>query len=269
MTRTYVVGDIQGCRTALDRLLDQADFRPGLDRLLLLGDLVNRGPDNLGVLRRAMALQAEAVLGNHDLHLLARAHGLAGAKPGDTLEDVLEAPDLEPLVSWLVERPLVLEVGSDLLVHAGFRPDWDRPQALARARRVERRLRTEPKAMLDRRPAAPPPLGPELAQDRADLGVFTRIRAVGPDGCLDSSYSGPLDQMPDGLRPWFRASAADLGPGRVLFGHWSALGLHREGPFVALDSGCVWGRELTAFRLEDEAVFRVPCTPGGRSPSQA
>ena len=249
---TYVVGDIQGCDEALGRLLAAVDFGPA-DRLVAVGDLVNRGPANLAVLRRMRAMGGESVLGNHDLHLLARLWDLAQAKPSDTLDDVLEATELDTLQAWLLHRPVLLEVGTDVVVHAGLHPRWTLEEPRQRARAVEAQLRHDPAPLLSREA----PEGDRLREVWADLAIFTRIRTVDPTGQPDHSFTGSLDELPSDRRPWFRARCEPAGPGRVLFGHWSALGYHREGPYVGLDSGCVWGRSLTAFRLEDEAVFQV------------
>ena len=161
-------------------------------------------------------------------------------------------------MDWLLQQPLLRECGDDLIVHAGLLPGWSRAEARGRARRLEGELRRDPARLLDRsRPAKG-----DLEDLRRDLGAFTRIRAVDAMGEPDRSYSGPLESLPAHLLPWFRAHRGNLGPGRIVFGHWAALGHHREGPFIGLDSGCVWGRALTSLRLEDEAVFQVAASPG-------
>jgi bis(5'-nucleosyl)-tetraphosphatase (symmetrical) len=254
---TYVVGDLQGCHDALQRLKAAIDFGAS-DHMIFAGDLVNRGPANLEVLRSVRG--AEAVLGNHDLHLLARAFGVASAKPSDTVEDVLSAPDRDASIGWLLDRPLLLEVGDDVIVHAGLHPAWDRGEARARAKAVSERLRRDPAPLLERSGSSSTG---ELSELRASLAILTRIRAVDGAGEPDPGFSGSLADLPAGREPWFRfhRASTDWGPGRILFGHWSALGYHREGRYACLDSGCVWGRALTALRLDDEAVFQIAATP--------
>lgn len=226
---------------------------------MFVGDLVNRGPDNLGVLNRIRALNASVVLGNHDLHLLAHLIGVGGRqRPDDTIDDILESSERNDVLDWLLQQPLLRETGDDLIVHAGLLPHWSRAEARGRARRLEQELRRDPARLLDR---SRTPKG-DLKDLRNDLLAFTRIRTVDGAGVPDTGFSGSLESVPVGLEPWFRAHHADLGPGRVLFGHWASLGHHREGRFVGLDSGCVWGRALTAFRLEDEAVFQVSALAG-------
>ncbi len=237
---TYVVGDIQGCNGTLGRLLDRVDFGPG-DRLWCVGDLVNRGPDNVGVLRRLMGLgrRAVCVLGNHDLHLLGCAAGLRSPKKRDTIADVLEAPDRDALVGWLRERPLLHRDEGVVMVHAGLLPSWSSDEAEGHARRMEVALRG------GRWP------------DEALLGVLTRIRFVDARGRPDYGPKvGPEDAPPE-LRPWFEARPATPGE-TVVFGHWAALGLYLAPGYVGLDTGCVWGQRLTAWRLEDGAVCSEP-----------
>jgi bis(5'-nucleosyl)-tetraphosphatase (symmetrical) len=222
----------------------------------LAGDLVNRGPRSLEVLRwaRAQGERLTAVLGNHDLHLLARAEGLAPAKDGDTLDAVLEAPDREELLDWLRRRPLCHVEADRVLVHAGLHPDWTVSGARAVAGTVESGLRG---AETDRRGL----LG-AIAGGRADprataARVFTRIRLCTPAGELCPG-SGPPDEAPAGCIPWFRAPGRRSADATIVFAHWSALGLLRETHLLGLDTGCVWGRELSAVRLEDRRVFQEP-----------
>lgn len=235
---TYAIGDVQGCDRTLGRLLTRVDFDPARDRLWFVGDLVNRGPDSLAVLRRLRALgdRAVAVLGNHDLHLLARADGRRGRRL-DTLEAVLAAPDAAELVAWLRARPLLHREGPHLMVHAGLHPSWSLRTAERHARALEARIRA----------------GDLCAGDEA-ISVFTRLRFVDAAGVPDYGHKCGPEEAPAGLRPWFevRPPAPDV---TVVFGHWAALGLAIAPGIIGLDTGCVWGDRLTAVRLEDHAVF--------------
>ncbi len=254
---TYVIGDIQGCFITLQRLLDRLDFERGRDHLWLVGDLVNRGPDSLSVLRWAKELEEDggaiAVLGNHDLHLIACAEGLRSARRGDTLEAVLEAPDLDALREWLTSRPLLHREDDHVLVHAGLLPSWSLEEAERLANEAGRALREREtripllEALYGKRKG--------VKKLRAILEAFTRVRTVSGTGELRRDFSGPPSQAPEGCRPWF-----ELGTWKetVVFGHWAALGLHVSERLIGVDSGCVWGGSLTAVRLEDRAVFQEP-----------
>jgi bis(5'-nucleosyl)-tetraphosphatase (symmetrical) len=262
---TYVIGDVQGCFITLTRLLRRFDFDSASDRVWLVGDLVNRGPDSLEVLRwaKAMGSRVTAVLGNHDLHLLARAEGLREPRQRDTLEAVLGAPDRDSLLEWLLGRPFLYREDDYVLVHAGLLPAWTLDEAEALAWEAQETLRSRRRYQLleiyeDGGP--PPRWEPELtAVDRTRLAVdaFTRLRTLKADGevCLD--FSGPPGKAPEGCRPWFELCS--LPPAvTVLFGHWAALGLHVGGNAIGLDAGCGWGGTLTALRLEDRRVFQEP-----------
>lgn len=265
----YAVGDLQGCAQPFDALLERLPLQRGRDRLWLVGDLVNRGPASLAALRRAKALDPDAVtvLGNHDVLLLAMV--LAGVEPkgGHTLQEVLDAPDRDELVAWLRERPLLHRDDDHVLVHAGIHPRWSLAQAESLARDVEARLRGPDAATLlrasfeadlDRWDDALE----GLDREKAALRVLTRMRCLDEAGRL-LGYTGPLDEVPDGAWPWWRAPSRRALGLRVVFGHWAALGLHREPGVLALDSGCVYGRALTAVRLEDDVTWQVACGDGG------
>jgi bis(5'-nucleosyl)-tetraphosphatase (symmetrical) len=248
---TWAIGDVQGCATTLERLL--ARLAPARsDRLLFCGDLVNRGARSLDALRlvRSLAERAVAVLGNHDLHLLARAHGVAARRPKDTLEEVLDAPDRDELLAWLIERPLLhREADGTVVVHAGLHPAWSADEAERRARAAEASLRRDPTGFL----AA-------FTKDESaaeDARVLTRIRTVKEDGAL-CSFGGPPVDAPAGCAPWFAAKERRSAGTRVVFGHWSALGLRIAPDTIGLDTGCVWGRTLTAVSLETADVVQEP-----------
>ncbi|OFX20257.1 MAG: bis(5'-nucleosyl)-tetraphosphatase (symmetrical) [Anaeromyxobacter sp. RBG_16_69_14] len=260
----FAVGDIQGCYQALRRLLDKASFDPAVDRLWLAGDLVNRGPDSLRVLRWARSLgdRAVVVLGNHDLHLIAMAHG-APAKRRDTLLQIREAPDGEELLDWLRHQNLMHHEEGFAMVHAGLLPEWTIAQALELARDVERELREAPKRLFELMYGDEPAKWSD-ALDRADrhrivINAMTRMRMLNRAGEMDLSYSDTPSKAPAGHVSWFdvpgRASAATP----IVCGHWAALGLMLRPDLLALDTGCVWGRQLTVVRLEDRAVFQIDC----------
>ena len=196
------------------------------------------------------------VLGNHDLHLLARAAGLARAKRRDTLEEVLAAPDRDDLLDWLRRRPLLHREGGYLLVHAGLLPAWTPAEAERLAREVEEELRGDRAERLLRSLRAEPPRPWRAslsggARRRLALAVFTRLRTLREDGRLCDDFSGPPEEAPTGCRPWFELPDRRSAGETVIFGHWAALGLLLRGGLAALDTGCAWGRELTALRLDD------------------
>ena len=259
----YAIGDVQGCMASLERLLALIEYTPGRDELWLVGDLVNRGPRSLDVLRWARA-QGDAivtVIGNHDLHLLARAAGVSPEKKRDTLDDVLAAPDRDELLDWLRARPLAHVADGFAMVHAGIHPRWTIDDLRARAAEIEHELRAPSwRAFLAHVPGPVLPWLPRLVSGerwRAILAYLIRVRTCFPDGRADPSFDGPPAQAPAGNLPWFAFPEAAWATHTVLFGHWAALGLDVGPHHVALDTGCVWGRMLTAMRLPDRAVFQV------------
>jgi bis(5'-nucleosyl)-tetraphosphatase (symmetrical) len=260
--RVFAIGDIQGCAAAFDLLLRKLEFRPSRDRLWLVGDLVNRGPDSLGVLRRVMGLgrAVTCVLGNHDLHLLATVAGRRELSPADTFHDVLEARDLDAIVDWLRNRPLMHydPRGKRVLVHAGIPPPWTVAQARAEARAVEtllrgRRWRHALKEMYGGEPSAWSPKLRGADRRRYTINALTRMRYCDRRGRLDLSYSGAPGTQPKGLVPWFDVAERRAAWVNIVFGHWAALGLLRRSDVTALDTGCVWGNHLTAVRLDRPA----------------
>lgn len=261
---TYVVGDIHGCLETFERLLDEINFRPTRDRLLLCGDIVNGGPDSLGALRWARAHEdcVETVLGNHDLHMLAVASGSRPYRNKDTFRDVLDAPDGSDLLEWLRHQSMTLDANGFFVVHAGLLPQWSAQKAAALGREVESQLRSEEYAdflerMYGNKPAR---WSDELAgiqRERVIVNAMTRMRTLAQSGKMNFSYSGTLEKMPERLTPWFEVDAAEWREKTILFGHWSAIGLHIGYDTYALDSGCRWGGRLTALRLDDEEIFQV------------
>lgn len=262
---TYAIGDIHGCFKTLTRLLRRIAFDPREDRLWLVGDLVNRGPRSLEVLRWAVEQDGRlvAVLGNHDLHLLARAAGVSGARKRDTLDEILEAPDRDDLLAWLGGRPLSHREGETLMVHAGLFPEWAPAEAERLAREVEERLQGEKGvkllASIDQKTAErwkEGLSGHERA--RAALAGFARLRTLHEDGRMCSDFSGPPAAAPKGCRPWYAVPGRKSAGITVVFGHWAALGLKVGDGVAGLDTGCAWGRELTALRLDDWRLFQEP-----------
>jgi bis(5'-nucleosyl)-tetraphosphatase (symmetrical) len=263
----YAIGDIQGCMASLERLLALIDFRAGRDTLWLVGDLVNRGPRSLDVLRWAREHDdvVSCVLGNHDLHFLARAAGAVGEKKRDTLDELLAAPDRARLVDWLRARPLVHVDGKHAMVHAGLHPRWSIDDARARAGELEAELRGPGwRAFLAQIAGggggAPPRWDPRLGGGdrwRAILAYLVRVRTVRSDGRVEPDFDGPPAAAPAGCVPWFAVANPAWATHTVVFGHWAALGLDLGPHHAALDTGCVWGKTLTAMRLEDRSVFQV------------
>lgn len=269
---TWVVGDVQGCFSTFEALLDRLEFRPGRDRLWFVGDLVNRGPDSLGMLRWAYRHRDSlvCVLGNHDLHLLAQREGVIPARPRDTLAPLLAAPDAGELCDWVAGLPFVHRENGFLLVHAGLLPRWDLPaveaagaaagEGLSRDRRGFLRalysLRGDRLAEHDEKSP-----GDGLGQAVTAASVFTRIRIVDGEGTPSFDFDGVPEAIPPGHRPWFECLSLpdEL---TVLFGHWAALGLMVSERAVGLDSGCVWKGALTALRLEDGALRIQPAAKG-------
>ena len=258
---TYLIGDVQGCDAALGRLLRKIGHSPSRDTLYLLGDLVNRGPDSAAVLRRMMALEssAQCLLGNHDLSLLAVAHGLRAPHRNDTMDSVLLAPDREPMLEWLRHRPLAIRAHGWLMVHGGVLPQWDADQVLRLAAEVESALRGSRlveflSGMYGNEPACWNDALQGADRLRVIVNALTRLRFCTPDGEMDLKASGGLDAAPPGFLPWFDLPARRTVGVPVAFGHWSALGHLQRPDIVSLDTGCVWGGCLSALRLGDAAA---------------
>ena len=260
----YAIGDVQGCYVELRRLLERIRFDPGTDRLWLTGDLVNRGPRSADVLRlvRSLGEAAIAVLGNHDLTVLAAQFGHIPYRRQDTYADILGAPDRDELLDWLRRRPVAHHdprVGY-LMVHAGVPPQWDLEQIGRCARELETTLRSERfrpfmDIMYGNYPLRWDPGLEGVERLRFITNCFTRIRYCGADGRLNFTDKGPPGTQLGGSLPWFRVPGRRSLDLRFVVGHWAALGVHREAGVQALDSGCAWGRRLTAMRLDSEEEF--------------
>ncbi len=271
----YAIGDVQGCFDELQTLLKQIGFEAGRDRLWFTGDLVNRGPKSLEVVRFVKNLAGDAltVLGNHDLHLLAVAEGQDRYRYNDTFDDVLNAPDSDELLDWLRHRPLLHhdpKLGYTL-IHAGLPPQWDLAQAEACAAEVEAVLRGHRYGeYFEHMYGSQPELWSDDLTDwerlRFITNCFTRLRYCDKDGRLALEEKGAPGSQADGYLPWFTAPARRSAGLNIIFGHWSALGEHTAPGTYPLDTGCVWGGSLTALRLDGEARwYRSPCPQFSKS----
>jgi bis(5'-nucleosyl)-tetraphosphatase (symmetrical) len=276
----YAIGDVQGCYTELRQLLTALRYSADRDQLLFVGDLVNRGPQSLEVLRfvRSLGEGAIVVLGNHDLHLLAAAYG-SGEKirAGDTFQDVLGARDRDTLLEWLVARPLAhLEPrrgdrGGELLIHAGLVPQWSVADALALAGEVEAVLRKRPAKLFDQMYGNKPERwSPELesaARRRFVVNALTRLRFCTDDGVVDLSLKDAPSASLLPFKPWFDVPARASRETIIVFGHWSTMGLVQRQNVLGLDTGCVWGGALTAICLDDGQLTQQRCA-GYRAPGE-
>jgi bis(5'-nucleosyl)-tetraphosphatase (symmetrical) len=273
----YAIGDIQGCCDELKALLKRCNYSSDRDELWFVGDLVNRGPQSLEVLRfvRSLGASATVVLGNHDLHLLALAYGSKRkSKDGDTLDAILEASDRDQLLEWLSGRPLAVfdEPRGDFLVHAGLVPDWTPRAAAKLAREVEAVLREDARTLFDSMYGNKPDRWSDSLRGmdrlRFVINAFTRLRYCREDGSIDLKAKGAPGEQPEDLVPWFDAPGRKSADVRVVCGHWSTLGLKRRRDLLALDTGCIWGGALTAVNLDiDEPPVQLACRshqlPGG------
>ncbi len=266
----YLIGDVQGCDEPLARLLQTIDFSPSRDTIYLLGDLVNRGPDSAAVLRRMMGLgdAARCLLGNHDLHLLAVAHGVRRPHRNDTLGGILEAPDRNPMLDWLrSQRMAILEHGC-LMVHAGVLPQWTAEQTVAYGAEVEAVLGGPDcgeflEQMYGNEPAQWAGSLRGMARIRAIVNALTRLRFCTPGGLMEFTVKEGADKTPPGYYPWFEVPGRLTEGSLVAFGHWSTLGWLNRDDVLSLDTGCVWGGCLSALRLgttpQERELIQVKC----------
>lgn len=271
----YAIGDIQGCYTELVQLLERISFDPAIDKLWLVGDLVNRGPDSLNVLRLIKSLDQAAVtvLGNHDLHLLAVAEGCAKLHRYDSLHDILAAPDRTELLAWLRKQRILYTQDNFVLVHAGLLPSWSISQAQRLAYEVEAELKgAHYQDFLAHMYGNHPDHWNEKLNGydrlRVITNAFTRMRICTPNGRMEFKFKGEMRDIPDGFLPWFDVPERSSANATVVCGHWSALGLRVTSNFIALDTGCLWGGFLTAIRLDDRQLFQIPCSSKLISPPQ-
>lgn len=268
---TYAIGDLQGCQSSLLHLLDELQFDPIADRLLFVGDLVNRGPDSLSVLRfiKSLGPAAVSVLGNHDLHLLALAEGFGRIHKGDTLDAVLAAPDRDELLHWLRYQRLAWREGNFLMVHAGVLPGWTADDTMLRAAEAEAALRgADYHGFFERMYGNVPVAWDDGLQGverlRMIVNTFTRLRYCSAAGEMDFHHKGAPGTQPAGWLPWFEVPGRKSAEATVIIGHWSTLGLINRPDLIALDTGCLWGGTLTAVRLEDRQAFAVKCPQAQR-----
>ena len=267
---TYAIGDVQGCYEPLRRLLDRIDFDPACDTLWFVGDLVNRGPQSRDVVRFVKSLGdgAVTVLGNHDLALLVVAEGAAKAHASDTFGDILAAPDRDELLHWLRQQKMIHAEGPHVMVHAGLLPQWSVAQAAALGREVEAALRGDGCREFLRRLYGDEPArwSDALAgMDRLRIvtNAMTRMRLARADGTMEFRHKKGLANLPAGYLPWYDVPGRASRDATVLFGHWASLGLLVRPDVIALDTGCVWGRALTALRLEDRQILQCDCPEMG------
>lgn len=270
----YAIGDIQGCYNEFRRLLDVVKFDPASDQLWLAGDLVNRGPHSLETLRfvRDLGNAAITVLGNHDLHLIATVVSLAKTGKKDTLGPVLRADDCDELIDWLRQQRLFYNDERFCMLHAGLPPQWDLAQTQAMARAVEQVIGGEDyqhffRSMYGNRPTLWQDDLSKTERLRFAVNCFTRLRYCTPDGELDFHYKGPPGSQDAGLLPWYAVPGRKSLSMRIIFGHWSTLGYYQGYNVFGIDTGCLWGGQLTALRLDDEPQrISIDCQCG-QSPS--
>lgn len=259
----YAIGDVQGCADSLEALVSRLPLRPDQDELWFVGDLVNRGPKSLKVLKMIQAAgdRATCVLGNHDLHLLAVACGARKPSTSDTLGQILTAPDAKEHIDWVRHRKLAHTQGNTLMIHAGVLPNWSLQKTVSLAKEVEARLQSEhwQDFIHEMYGNAPLHWSDDLEGHdrlRTIVNVLTRLRYLTPEDNLDFKCKASPAQAPHSLTPWFAHEDRQTATKRLVVGHWSTLGLRIQKNLLCLDSGCVWRGYLTAVRLEDQAVFQ-------------
>lgn len=269
---TYVIGDIQGCAEQLDLLIERIHAVSSSPRLIFAGDLVNRGPDSLGALRiiRALGPSAHAILGNHDLHLLAVANGIRKPSRSDTLDALLAAPDRDELLDWLRRLPLAIVERNHLIVHAGVLPTWTVEKTLSLAHEVETALKDKDwveflRGMYGNTPAQWDDSLQGADRLRCIVNALTRMRYCRADGTMELDQKEDVPQNRPDILPWFDLPDRRTTQSVVVFGHWSMLGLVLRPNLIGLDTGCVWGGKLTAICLEDRSLVQVDC-PQHRKP---
>ena len=266
--RLYLIGDVQGCVDAFNQLLRKIDFSPSRDKLVLLGDLVNRGPDSLGMLRQLVALgdAVQCILGNHDLHTLAVASGVRKAHKSDTLAPLLAAPDAGTLLNWLRHQPLARLQDGYLMVHAGVLPQWTAQQTVALGAEVAAALQSPDYAdFLRSMYGNTPDSWTENLRGsdrlRVIVNALTRLRFCSAGGAMEFATKEGAGGAPAGYMPWFDVPGRLTALTPIAIGHWSTLGLVNRPDLVALDTGCVWGGCLSAMRIDGgrRELVQVQC----------
>ncbi len=264
---TYAIGDIQGCLSSLKALLKIINFNFNEDHLWLAGDLVNRGPDSLSTLRfvKKNSKNVTIILGNHDIHLIKLASkGEKKSCSSDTLDETLNAHDIQDLIDWLRHQPLFHENSDYALVHAGLHPEWSTSQAKDLAIEVQEQLRGPSwrnfmSVVYGNKPNQWTNQLQNHERWRVILNALTRLRVCSGTGVMDLEFKGGVCEIPPGFMPWFKVPKRQSRKKTIIFGHWSSLGLYDQDNVIGIDSGCVWGQHLTAVRLEDREIFQVSC----------
>ena len=268
----YAIGDLQGCFKSFQGLLKLISFNPQTDELWLVGDLVNRGPDSLACLRWIKNHQnsVKMVLGNHDLYLLGRYLNGGKDKSGDTIEEILIAPDCADLCNWLITQPVLQKQDGFLMVHGGLLPEWTEDQTTSYATAITKLLQSDAAALVLEKYRTMRHWKwhdnlSEFDRNMLALQIMTTIRVCHTDGTLKPKFKGPPVDLPEQCKPWFELAHQRSSSTRVIFGHWSALGLRQSAGIVGLDSGCVWGRSLTAWNLDSGDIFQQVALEGSQT----
>jgi bis(5'-nucleosyl)-tetraphosphatase (symmetrical) len=267
--RTFVIGDLQGCFASLEMLLDKINFVSGIDHIYLLGDIINRGPQSLECLRwAANTPHVTSVLGNHDFHLMAVSTGNERYhRASDTITDILNAPDKDTLLDWLRYRPLLIHLAefNVTLAHAGIPPQWTLSQAQKMAHKIEKRLQGKDwqafvhHDLYGNSPTTYSEHASRTERMRFTINALARMRLCTAQGELEFKHKFDFSTAPIGFAPWFSYPRIDESCGRILFGHWSTLGLEQTKHSLCLDTGCLWGKALTCLCLENNELTQIAC----------
>lgn len=267
----WVIGDVQGCAHSLRQLLAHPELQKNNAHFVFVGDLVNRGPDSLGVLRQLITLKerAQTVLGNHDIHLLGVAAGVRQLSASDTLDELLNASDACALIDWLRHQPLALHIAGHLIIHAGLHPNWRLQNVFTLAQEVQQTLQADDwknriNALFGNQPDLWTPSLSPIERQRYTVNALTRLRYFDAQGRIDAKYKGGTATTTE-LTPWFAMPNRQIEL-PVIFGHWSTLGLYVQADAVGIDTGCLWGGQLTAIRLSDRLIVQVPNSDGELQP---
>jgi bis(5'-nucleosyl)-tetraphosphatase (symmetrical) len=268
MGKIFAIGDLQGCFNQLEQLITKIG-RANIEQLWLTGDLVNRGPQSLRVLRWCFANRhwIRVVLGNHDLHLLALSAGIRQARVDDTLQPILNASDKEELLRWLRQQPLAYHASGHLMVHAGLLPQWSVNHALELSHEISNHLQSENwreflSTMYGNHPTDWNPRLRGADRSRVIINAMTRLRFCTESGSMEFATKEGSSSAPDGYKPWFKALSRHAENTNIVFGHWSTLGLTTENNLLGIDTGCVWGGKLTAIEITQSTIKQIVQVPG-------